>query len=103
MALASRVFVPGGGGVGEIVSGGADALTDEPGSADQLAAAILALAADPARRKELGRRGRESVVARFDARIGARTLFRLIYGREPIDREARSDGRTPPAAASASV
>jgi glycosyltransferase involved in cell wall biosynthesis len=67
-------------------------VTVEPGNVDQLAAAILALAADPARREELCRRGRDSVIAKFDARIGARTLFRLIYGREPIERGVGPDG-----------
>ncbi|MGE3290021.1 MAG: glycosyltransferase family 4 protein [Geminicoccaceae bacterium] len=103
MAMATPVIVTAAGGVGEIVTGGVDALTVAPGDVDQLAAAILDLAADPARRRELGLRGRESVVARFDARIGARTLFRLIYGREPIDRGARPDGETSAASASASA
>jgi colanic acid/amylovoran biosynthesis glycosyltransferase len=92
MAMATPVIVTAAGGVGEIVTSGVDAVTVEPGNVDQLAAAILALAADPARREELGQRGRDSVIARFDARIGARTLFRLIYGREPIERGVGPDG-----------
>jgi glycosyltransferase involved in cell wall biosynthesis len=92
MAMATPVIVTAAGGVGEIVTSGLDAVTVEPGNVDQLAAAILALAADPARREELGRRGRDSVIAKFDARIGARTLFRLIYRREPIERGVGPDG-----------
>jgi glycosyltransferase involved in cell wall biosynthesis len=88
MAMATPVVVTAAGGVGEIVTGGVDAVTVAPGNVDQLAAAILELAANPARRRELGLKGRESVVAKFDARIGARTVFRLIYGHEPIDGEA---------------
>ena len=83
MAMATPVIVTAAGGVREIVTGGVDGLVVEPGNVGQLAAAVLALAGDPARRAELGRRGRESIVARFDARIGARIVFRLIYGRDP--------------------
>jgi glycosyltransferase involved in cell wall biosynthesis len=90
MAMATPVIVTAAGGVREIVTGEVDGLVVEPGDAGQLAAAVLALAGDPARRAELGRRGRESVVARFDARIGARIVFRLIYGRDPAERAGKA-------------
>lgn len=103
MAMATPVIVTAAGGVGEIVTSGVDAVTVEPGNVDQLVTAIVDLAADPARRAELGRRGRESVVAKFDARIGARTVFRLIYGQEPTEHAAGSDGEASAAAVAANV
>jgi glycosyltransferase involved in cell wall biosynthesis len=107
MAMATPVVVTAAGGVGEIVTAGVDARTVRPGDADELAAAILDLARDPAQRRELGLRGREAVVARFDARIGARLVFELIYGRDPqtmiVGVETGPAARMPAAAVSPSV
>lgn len=84
MAMATPVIATAAGGVGEIVTAGVDARTVPPGDAAALAAAILDLAHDPQARRALGLRGRASVVARFDAHIGARLVFELIHGRDPL-------------------
>lgn len=42
--------------------------------------ALAALAADPARRSQMGRAGRQAALAEFVADSGARTLSRLIWG-----------------------
>jgi glycosyltransferase involved in cell wall biosynthesis len=83
MSLELPVIVTAGGGVTEIVTPGVDALTVPPGDPARLAAAIRALAADPEERRRLARAGRQSVVAKFDARIGARIMYRQLFGREP--------------------
>jgi glycosyltransferase involved in cell wall biosynthesis len=83
MAMATPVVVTAAGGVSEIVTAGVDARTVRPGDAEDLAAAILELARDEGARRALGRRGREAVVAKFDAHVGARLVFDLIYGHAP--------------------
>jgi glycosyltransferase involved in cell wall biosynthesis len=42
---------------------------------------LEALLADPARRREMGRRCREAALARFDSRENARKLFQFVCGR----------------------
>ncbi|MDO9411040.1 MAG: glycosyltransferase family 4 protein [Pseudolabrys sp.] len=54
------------GGVVEVVEEGVTALVTRKQAPDELATAILTLAADEARRIDLGRRARERVAARFD-------------------------------------
>jgi glycosyltransferase involved in cell wall biosynthesis len=54
----------------EFVEDGATVLLAEPGDAAGLAAAIAALARDPARRAALGRAARARLVQRFDAGPG---------------------------------
>ncbi len=83
MAMGTPVIVTAAGGVGEIVTPGVDATTVQPGDVEGLAAAIVELARDPARRQQQARSGRASIISKFDARIGARLVFQLIYGREP--------------------
>lgn len=61
-------------GIPELVEDGVSGLLAEPGSADELAAALLSLQRDPNRREQLGRAGRERVVADFDIRVNARRL-----------------------------
>jgi glycosyltransferase involved in cell wall biosynthesis len=50
---------------------------DEAGLGDVLEA----LVADPVRRREMGLRGREAAVSRFDSRENARKLFEFVCGR----------------------
>lgn len=90
MALATPVIVTAAGGVGEIVTGGVDARTVRPGDPEELAAAILDLAQDAGARAALGRRGRQAIVEKFDAHIGARIVFELIHGRDPTTTFTRS-------------
>jgi len=52
----------------ELVRHGETGLIVRIGDGDELAAAIQALLSDPARRHELGRRGRELIESRYSAR-----------------------------------
>lgn len=58
----------------EIVSDGENGILISPGRRDELTQALAALIEDPARRQEMGRRGREIVERRFVARINFRAL-----------------------------
>ena len=53
-------------GVPELIADGASGLLVAPGRADQLAAALERLAADPELRRRLGEQGRAAVLAAFD-------------------------------------
>jgi glycosyltransferase involved in cell wall biosynthesis len=66
LACGRPVIVSDAGGAGEIVRTVEGALSFPPGDDAALAAAIGQLVDDPGRRQELGRRGRESVRAKFD-------------------------------------
>lgn len=78
-ALAQELAVVGTRvcGLEEAVVDGEDGLLVEPGRPDQLAAAILALLPDRARRRRMGRAGRARVVELFQARRMARTTMAL--------------------------
>lgn len=63
------------GGIPELVVDGETGLLVEPERPEELAAALDSLAADPVRRAELGRRGRERVREHFSADgVAARTV-----------------------------
>lgn len=65
------------GGVPEVVVHGETGLLVEPGDAAGLAAAMLALAGDPARRDALGEAARRRVVARFSVDAMVEAYLRL--------------------------
>jgi glycosyltransferase involved in cell wall biosynthesis len=88
MAMTTPVIVTAAGGVREIVTDGIDGLCVPPRDADALAAAVRELARDPERRHAMALRGRQTIVDRFDARIGAEILHRLILGEAPRARAA---------------
>jgi glycosyltransferase involved in cell wall biosynthesis len=76
-ALASGVPVvqPAHGAFPELVESTGGGVLVEPGSTEALAGALEALFRDPARRRELGLRGREAVLReRTDDRMAERTL-----------------------------
>jgi glycosyltransferase involved in cell wall biosynthesis len=50
----------------------------ENGDAEGLSAAIAALADDPARREEMGRRAREALLARYDRRVATARFAELV-------------------------
>jgi len=71
------------GGVGEIITDQVDGLLVPPNDAAALADAIAALLDDPAKAARLGAAGRKTIEQRFDARIGASSLFERVFGRLP--------------------
>jgi glycosyltransferase involved in cell wall biosynthesis len=66
------------GGIGDIVDEGQSGHLLGVDDAAGLGDALEALVADPVRRRELGRRGREVALSRFDARKNARRLFEFV-------------------------
>lgn len=80
MAMETAVIVTASGGVGEIVTPGRDGLAVPPRDPAAFAAAILDLAHDATRRRELGVRGRRTIIERFDAQVGARAIHRHLFG-----------------------
>jgi glycosyltransferase involved in cell wall biosynthesis len=66
------------GGVTEIISDGVDGLLVEPRNVQALATALATLQDDPELRIKLGRAARQTVINRFDSRIGARTLWERL-------------------------
>ncbi|MBI4606747.1 MAG: glycosyltransferase family 4 protein [Planctomycetes bacterium] len=81
-ALASGVPVvePRNGAFPELIEATGGGLLHEPGDPDDLAARLSELLGDEALRRELGRRGREAVFARFTARRMAEET-REVYRR----------------------
>jgi glycosyltransferase involved in cell wall biosynthesis len=67
-------------GVPELVDHGVNGLLVRPGRADQLAAALEELIADPELGRRMGRAGREKVAAEYDLRKSGRELDRLFRG-----------------------
>ncbi len=53
------------GGVPEVVLDGETGILVEPGDSEQLAQAILTLIENPALRRQMGKRGREHVLANY--------------------------------------
>ena len=83
MAAGTPLVAADAGAIREIVSPGADGLVTPPGDAEALAAVLLALHDDPARRASLAAAGLETVRARFDARImtsRVEDVYRNILG-----------------------
>jgi colanic acid/amylovoran biosynthesis glycosyltransferase len=65
-------------GISELIDDEVDGLLVRPGRVDQLTRALARLANDPELREELGRRGREKVLAEFDVRESGRRLGELF-------------------------
>lgn len=83
MAMGVATIGTAAGGVGEIIDSGVDGLLVPPRNPEALASAIQSLIDDPARRQQIARAGRASVVKNFDARIGAATLYERLHGHAP--------------------
>lgn len=83
MAMAVPTLGTAAGGVAEIITDGVDGVLVSPKDPAALADALRALAADPERRRRLGRAGRETVCRRFDSRYGAATLYECLFHRPP--------------------
>jgi glycosyltransferase involved in cell wall biosynthesis len=74
MAMEVATIGTAAGGVGEIITDGVDGLLVEPRNVKALAAAIAMLQDDPGLRLRLAHFGRQTIVNKFDSRIGAKTL-----------------------------
>jgi colanic acid/amylovoran biosynthesis glycosyltransferase len=71
------------GGVGEIITADHDGLLVRPNDPVAIANAISRLMDDPALAARLSRNGRNTIIDRFDSRIGALTLYHKITGQNP--------------------
>ncbi|WP_319825125.1 exopolysaccharide biosynthesis GT4 family glycosyltransferase EpsE [Thalassovita sp.] len=80
MSCATPTIGTDAGGVPELISNGRDGILVPPKNPEALAQAIAALAADPDTLTRLSAAGRQTVVDRFDSRLGAETLVREIWG-----------------------
>ena len=69
------------GGVGEIITDGVDGLLVEPRSIEAIADAIARLQDNQALRLRLARAGRQTIINRFDSRIGVKTLRERLENR----------------------
>lgn len=67
-------------GVPELVEDGISGFLTPPGDAETLAARIVELADDPARRKKMGENGRQKVATDFNAQIEAARIASLFTG-----------------------
>jgi len=88
-ALANGVpaVVPRHGAFPELIEATGGGVLVEPGSAEALADGLAELLGDEGRRREMGRRGREAVQARFSDRRVAEDLL-AVYGRVIAERPA---------------
>ncbi|WP_376099307.1 glycosyltransferase family 4 protein [Roseomonas sp. CCTCC AB2023176] len=68
------------GRAARIVEDGPSGIAVPPGDAGALAAALAGLAADPARRAAMGRAARAQAVTRWDRRLQAARLCRVVEG-----------------------
>lgn len=83
MAMGLAVVTTRIAGIPELVEDGAGGVVVAPGRADELAGRIAALLDDPGKRHDLGARGREKVLAEFDADASAAQLHDLFTERCP--------------------
>jgi glycosyltransferase involved in cell wall biosynthesis len=84
------------GGLGDLVRDGETGLLIASGDADALAAAMLAIAADPAAAAEMGMRGRQRALERFpESRCTERTEEVYRYWLERRRSEGRSTAQAP--------
>jgi glycosyltransferase involved in cell wall biosynthesis len=77
MAAGLPVVATDVGGVGDIVESGVNGLLVQAGNPDALARALIEMAGDPERRRQMGRAGRQSVASRLDIRRLVEDIDRL--------------------------
>jgi colanic acid/amylovoran biosynthesis glycosyltransferase len=92
MALGLPAVGTAAGGVGEIITHDHDGLLVPPEDEERLAAAVARLMDDLELRHRLGRNARETIVERFDSRIGAAVLHESLFGTETPGAVVRSGG-----------
>jgi glycosyltransferase involved in cell wall biosynthesis len=90
MACGRAVITTAYGGVGEIIEPGVDAVVAPPGDVEALAAAIMSLIDDPARRATLGSRARAAAAVRFSRQRMAEDLGRIYEAVAPARLETIS-------------
>jgi glycosyltransferase involved in cell wall biosynthesis len=83
MALGLPTVGTDAGGVGEIITHNHDGLLVPPEDDERLAAAIARLMDDPGLRRRIGKNARQTIVDRFDSRIGAAVLYERLFGMTP--------------------
>ena len=83
MAMGVATIGTSAGGVAEIIDHGKTGWLIPPNDVDALARAIRSLMTDPALRHQLAREGRKSIEQSFDSRIGASSLYRRIFKKDP--------------------
>ena len=83
MALGLPTIGTDAGGVGEIITPERDGLLVPPEDDERLAMAIARLMDDPELRRRLGENARQTIVERFDSRIGAASLYERLFGASP--------------------
>jgi colanic acid/amylovoran biosynthesis glycosyltransferase len=83
MALGLPVIGADAGGIPEIITPEWDGLLVPAEDEVVLAAAVARLMDDPELRERLARNARQTVVHRFDSRIGAATLYERLFGTSP--------------------
>lgn len=86
MALGLPTIGTDAGGVGEIITPEHDGLLVPPEDDERLAAAVARLMDDPDLRRRLGKHARQTIVERFDSRIGAATLYERLFRIPPPSR-----------------
>ncbi len=77
MAFELPVVATTAGGLPEVVENGVTGILVAPGDSNALAAAIVSLLGDPMRAQQMGRAGRERVLAHFTADNIARQMVRV--------------------------
>jgi colanic acid/amylovoran biosynthesis glycosyltransferase len=83
MALGLPTIGTSAGGVGEIITPERDGLLVPPEDDERLAAAVARLMDDPELRRRLARNARQTIVERFDSRIGAARIYERLFGNPP--------------------
>ncbi len=78
MAMEVATIGTNAGGVAEIITNNHDGLLVPPRDDKALADALTLLIENPQLRLQLGSNGRETIIQRFDSRIGAATLYQRL-------------------------
>lgn len=83
MAMEVATIGTSAGGVPEIITNGKNGLLVPPRDDVAIFRALTQLIDNPSLRQQLGRCGRSEIIARFDSRIGAATLYKRLLLRFP--------------------